>query len=143
MLSSSCLMNEKKVGGYPCKLWPKSQWEHREFHYSGLWIVCGSLKVEMLGFSSLGLRGFSASSKTKAHLFETWIFSEPNFLIFSASFICIQVQVWRAWVCWIQGLRLEIWNGSFQFQYIQFPCKKFQFNRNETFLVLLHQAYLI
>jgi hypothetical protein len=40
-------------------------------------------------------------------------------------------------------LRLEIWNGSFQFQYIQFPCKKFQFNRNETFLVLLHQAYLI
>lgn len=58
-------MNEKKVGGYPCKLWPKRQSGHRDVHYSGLWIVCSSLKVEMLGFSNLGLRGFSASSKTK------------------------------------------------------------------------------
>ncbi len=126
-------MNEKKVGGYLCQLWPKRQSEHRDFHYSGLWIVCSSLKVEMLGFSNLGLRGFSASSKTKEHLFETWIFSEPSFRIFSASFLCVQVQVWRAWVCWIQGLRLEIWNGSFQFQSIQFSCKKIQFNRNEFF----------
>ncbi len=136
-------MNEKKVGGYLCILWPKRQSGHRDVHYSGLWIVCSSLKVEMLGFSNLGLRGFSKSSKTKEQLFETWFFSEPSFRIFSAIFLWIQVQVWRAWVCWIQGLRLEIWNGSFQFQSIQFPCKKIQFNRNEFFLVLLHQAYLI